>query len=88
MSPETIISLTTDDFAAVMTSMLAGQQPAPKVILLAQDPGTVVSHILQREGYQVHLGFGLTVLADAIAANPDLIVIEPKLLEKLLRRVP
>jgi len=85
MPSEPIISLTTDDLSALLISMLASQQPPHKVVLLAPDPGTVVTHILQREGYQVGVGFSLPIVAEVLAARPDLIVIEPKILEQLLR---
>jgi len=85
MPSEPIISLTTDDLSALLISMLASQQPSHKVVLLAPDPGTVVTHILQREGYQVGMGFSLEVVAEVLASKPDLIIIEPKLLAQLLR---
>lgn len=83
--PEPIISVTTDDFAAVITSLVGAPPPLLKIVLLAQDPGAVVTHILQREGYQVGVGFGLEVVAEVLAAKPDLIVIEPELLAQLIR---
>jgi len=85
MPTDHIISLTTEGFAAVVQDLLGRPAPLKKVILLAWDPGMVATHIFQREGYQVHIGPSQEVVAAAIAARPDLIVIEPKLLEQLLR---
>ena len=85
MASEPIISVTTDGFAALLSDLFGAPPSLQKVVLLAQNPGRVVTHILQREGYQVHVGFGLQVVAEALAANPDLIIIEPQLLEQLIR---
>jgi hypothetical protein len=81
----TIISVTTDDFASIIVDLLGRPPSEHKVVLLAHDPGAVVTHILQREGYQVHVGSSQEVVAEVLAAQPDLIVISPQILAQLLR---
>lgn len=86
-APDMMVIQDEPGLAAFIVSLLQRAGGPPRVVILSQAPGDIVVALLRREGHQVQIASGAEVLELALSANPELVLLDFRALERTMNEL-